>query len=61
MSEFVWDWIEDESLPHRGEYVVRRREAEILAHCGPHKRGYDDAVRIATALNARVESGEEAE
>ena len=47
------DWIDNANLPHGGEYVVKQG-SEVVARCGPLKRDWDRAVRIAEALNRGV-------
>lgn len=50
MPEFEWTWFEDESLPHRGVYGVRRGSEEVC-RTNAYKNGYERAKAIADALN----------
>ncbi len=59
-AEFSWDWLTDESLPHRGEYVVKQGD-QVIARCGSLKANYETARRMADALNAGAPAGSGAE
>lgn len=43
------DWLVDEGLPHRGEYVVMEGNV-VLSRVGPFGPDWETAKRIARAL-----------
>lgn len=47
-GEWVWDWFDDSP---RGETYGVRRADEVLCYTSRTKAGYEDAVRIAAAVN----------
>lgn len=47
---YQWDWLTDESLPHRGRYVVRHGDKIVVTY-GPFKADYERAKAKAAALN----------
>lgn len=52
-AEYAWAWVDDDRLPHRGTYVVKRSgDGSVVCTTGPYKRHYEDAVKIASAMNA---------
>lgn len=50
---YEWTWFEDELLPHRGIYGVRRG-SEVVCRTNAHKDGYERAKAIADALNTEA-------
>ena len=46
---WIWDWFDDSP---RGETYGVRREHEVLCYTDRTKQGFEDAVRIALAVNA---------
>lgn len=51
---WVWDWFDDSP---QGETYGVRREGEVLCYTNRYKRGYEDAVAIAAAMNEAALAG----
>jgi hypothetical protein len=52
----VWDWIDDDQLPHGGTYVVKDPEGHVVVRVGPFKYDYEQAVALAQAMNKTAQN-----
>jgi hypothetical protein len=59
-ADYMWDWINDDQLPHGGTYVVKGPEGHVVVVVGPLKYDYEQAVALAQAMNktAQIDSSE---
>jgi hypothetical protein len=53
---YEWDWFDDSP---RGETYGVRRGDEVVCYTNRFKAGYEDALRIASALNAQAQSADD--
>lgn len=66
-DRYVWDWVntgdevfvveEGRTRTVSESYVVRKPDGSILCFTSRYKRGYEEALSIAAAMNAGAQSG----
>ena len=66
-ADYVWDWVNTGDEVYVAEegrtrtvsesYVVRKPDGSILCFTSRYKRGYEEALAIAAAMNTAAQSG----
>ena len=60
-AEYRWDWVNNGDIDYstgfrrelKESYVVRKPDGSILCFTNRYKSGYEEAKRIAEAMNGR--------